>query len=402
MQLGTPEAVGMSSQRLNRIQPVMQAYIDQGKFPGLITMIARRGKVVHFDAFGWMDVEAKKPMQKDTLFFIASMTKPITALTTMMLYEEGHFQLNDPISHFIPAFKDVKVFVKSNEDGVEVTEPIREITIRDLLTHTSGLGYDFHTDSPVGELYRQAKLQEPGYRLKELVHGLSQLPLFTQPGSAWRYSFSQDILAHMIENISGIPYEHFLQEKIFTPLQMIDTGFYVPGDKRQRFATFYKRTDDGGFEPSSRTEGDFASPAPGFGGHGLISTASDYMRFAQLMLNGGRLDDVRLLSRKTVELMTQNHLSAQVLPTFDVVTLSKGYYTKGYGHGFGMRVLMDAAQNEIVGSVGSYGWGGALNTYFWVDPKEQLVGMVWGQIDRLYYYPLERQFMALVYQAIID
>ena len=228
--MGAPEEVGLSSKRLQRISPVMQSYVDAGKLAGVMTMIARRGTVVHFEKFGQMDIAADKPMEFDTIFRIYSMTKPITSVAIMMLYEEGRFQLNDPVSKFIPEFKDLKVFKNETEDGIALAYTKREMTIRDLLTHTSGLTYGWG-DGPVDKMYQQAKLFDPKGTLKDAVARLSRIPLLHQPGTTWEYSVSTDVLGYLVEVISGVPFDVFLEERIFKPLGMVDTGFSVPGRK---------------------------------------------------------------------------------------------------------------------------------------------------------------------------
>ena len=400
-----PEEVGLSSERLKHINKVMQGYVDENKLAGLITMVARRGKVAHFECFGMMDIESNKPMQPDTIFRIYCMVKPITSVSVMMLYEEGHFQLDDPVSKFIPEFKKVKVFVKKTEAGIELADLEREITIRDLLTHTSGLAAEGWTkDTPVDEMYQEAEIATRwDETLEEKVGRLVKLPLAHQPGSVWRYSISTDVLGYVVEVISGMSLDAFLEQRIFKPLGMEDTGFYVPKEKMGRFAALYRAGEEGGLERTDMPEwGDF-SKRPRFlsGGGALVSTASDYMRFAQMLLNGGELDGTRLLSRKTVELMTTNHLPNGLIP----ISIGSGkleYVIKGYGWGLGSAVLTDVVQSEVLGSEGEYMWGGGANTFFWVDPKEELIALLMTQFIPVGYYPIERQFKVLTYQTIVD
>jgi len=390
-----PEEVGLSSERLRRINKAMEGYVDENKLAGVITMVARRGKVAHFESFGMSDRGSKKPMEADTIFRIYSMSKPITSVAVMMLYEEGHFHLNDPVSKFIPEFKSVKVFVRKTESGVELAEPKREITIRDLLTHTSGLAYGLGKDSPVEEMYQDEKMLRWDETVEEKVGRLVKLPLANQPGSAWRYSISVDVLGYLVEVISGRRLDVFLEERIFKPLGMEDTGFYVPEEKIGRFAALYKakETDDVGHEGTLYL-GDF-SKLPLFlsGGGGLVSTAWDYMRFCQMLLNGGELDGVRLLGRKTVELMTTNHLTNELI--------QQGNMAKGFGFGLGFAVLMDVAQSETVGSEGEYSWGGAASTGFWINPEEELIGILMTQFIP-YTGRFTEDLKVLTYQAIID
>ena len=393
-----PEEVGFSASRLSRIGAVMQGYVDQNKLAGLVALVARHGKVVYRERFGMMDVQAAKPMQFDTIFRIYSMTKPITSVALMMLYEEGRFQLRDPVSRFIPEFAGVQVYAGSNLADLE-----REITILDLLTHTAGLGYGFDTDSPVESMYREAGMfQGPlyvlGFPLPEMIQILTQLPLIFQPGTAWRYSVATDVLGYLIELISDMPLDLFLEEKLFKPLGMSDTAFHVPAAKLGRFAALYGPSETGGVElldnPSTSP---FARPASGFsGGVGLVSTAADYIRFAQMLLDGGESGGFCLLGRKTVELMTVNHLLDELIP---IRVVPHTLYGGGFGLGF--RVLVDVAQAGRLGSVGEYGWGGYASTSFFVDPQEKLVGLLLTQLAPARFYPIRDEFKVLVYQALV-
>jgi CubicO group peptidase (beta-lactamase class C family) len=395
----TPAEAGFSDQRLSRIGTVMQRYVDEGKLAGLIAMVARYGSVVYLERCGMMDLEAAKPMQFDTIFRVYSMTKPITSVALMMLYEEGEFQLNDPVSRFIPAFGEVKVFAGAAEGGLEVTELEREITIWHLLTHTAGLSYDFWEDSPVDAMYLEADLHRADRTLEEMIHKLVTMPLVFQPGSAWRYSMATDVLGHVIEVISGMPLDAFLEERILKPLGMDDTGFCVPEEKLDRLSAAYGPTEKGGLELlDAPATSQYCSP-PRFlsGGHGLVSTASDYMRFAQMLLNGGELDGARLLGRKTVELMTMNHLPDELIPI-----QVPPHTLHGCGFGLGFRVLVHAAQARRLGSEGEFGWGGAASTSFFVDPKEELTGLLLPQLIPSRYYPIREEFKVLIYQALVD
>jgi CubicO group peptidase (beta-lactamase class C family) len=403
----TPEEVGFSASRLSRLGMWMQSYIDQNKLAGLIAVVARCGKVVYLERSGMMDVEAAKPMQFDTIFRIYSMTKPITSVALMMLYEEGRFQLNDPVSKFIPKFADVKVFAGATEEGIELDELEREITIWHLLTHTAGLTYDFFEDSPVDAMYLEADLHQPDRTAEEVVHKIVKLPLVHQPGSAWRYSMATDVLGYLIEVISGMTLDVFFEEKILKPLGMEDTDFYVPEAKLDRFATEYGPStgsgqapmENGGMELLDAPATSQYTKPPRFlsGGTGLVSTASDYMRFTQMLLDGGELDGTRLLGRKTVELMTINHLPDELIP----IQLAP-HTLHGCGFGLGFRVLVDVAQAGRLGSEGEFGWGGAASTSFFVDPKENLIGLLLTQLMPSRYYPIRNEFKVLVYQALVD
>ena len=399
MKTVTPEAVGFSSERLRRVKPVMQTYVDQKKLPGLITLVARQGKVVHFEKYGLMDIETNKPIQTDTIFRIYSMTKPITTVAAMMLYEEGHFLLSDPVSKFIPAFKDVKVFGNDSDGSIELVELEREMTIHDLMTHTSGLTYAFIEDSPVDTMYAQAGLFNRDKTLQENVQELVKMPLVHHPGAAWRYSVSTDVLGYLIEMIADTSLDSFLKEHVFDPLQMIDTGFYVPQEKIDRFAALYNLTEDGELElMAPPATGDYTKPPQNLsGGGGLVSTMTDYLRFAQMLLNGGELDGIRLLGRKTVTLMTTNRLPEQILPiTIPILPLH------AFGFGLGFEITMSVTDSQGFESVGNYGWGGAASTHFWIDPQEEVIGLLMTQFMPTGHYPLEEQLKVLTYQALID
>ncbi len=411
----TPEEVGFSASRLSRIGTWMQGYIDQNKLAGTIAMVARCGKVAYLERFGMMDLEAAKPMQFDTIFRIYSMTKPVTSVALMMLYEEGRFQLHDPVLRFIPEFADVKVFAGATEEGFGVTELEREITIWHLLTHTAGLTYDFSEDSPVDAMYRETEIFSPlgvlQVPLQEMIQRLVKLPLTHQPGTAWRYSMATDVLGYLIEVISGMSLDVFFEDKILKPLGMEDTDFYVPEAKLDRFAAMYgpstplrtgsgqAPTENGGIELlDAPATSPYSKPTRFLpGGVGLVSTAPDYMRFAQMLLNGGELDGTRLLGRKTVELMTINHLPDELIPI-----QVQPYTLHGYGFGLGFHVLVNVAQTGRLGSEGEFGWGGAAETSFFVDPKEQLIGLLLTQLMPSLYYPIRDEFKVLVYQALVD
>jgi CubicO group peptidase (beta-lactamase class C family) len=404
------EAAGMSARRLERIRPAMQAYIDRGVYAGINTLIARRGKVVHAGEFGWRDKEAGSSMTADTIFLLYSMTKPIICVALMTLLEEGRFKLIDPVAKYIPAFGAVKV---READG-SVVDPVRPIMVRDLMTHMSGLSYHFVEDSPLGSMYNEGKLLDPQCPLEAAIDDLARLPLAFQPGTRWRYSVGIDVAARVIEVISGRPLGAFLSERLFEPLGMTDTAFGVPPEKRSRVAAMYGRPDLIAAGPTMGSE--FAAWMKGVndrldvsksypvdspdvfvrGGHGLFSTIGDYFRFAQMLANGGELDGARILGRKTLELMHANHVPASLLP-LEI----GGLPLPGYGFGLGSRVLLDVAQSGAPGSVGEFGWSGAAKTHYWVDPKEELVGLFMTQSMMSFDLP-EFDLRALAYQAIDD
>jgi len=359
-----PKIVGMSARRLERIRPAMQAYIDRGVYAGVSTLIARRGVVVHAGQFGWRDKEAQSPMTAGAIFRLYSMTKPIVCTALMTLYEEGRLQLIDPVAKYIPAFGGVKVL---DADG-ELVDPVRPMTVGNLMTHTSGLTYHFLEDSPVSRMYAEGKLLDARCSLAEGIDDLARLPLAFQPGSRFQYSVGIDVAARVIEVISGRPLGAFLRERLFEPLGMVDTGFGVPPEKRHRLAATYGRPDV--LDPAQTFSGAFAAWQKGFneridvsaaypvddpevfmrGGHGLFGTIGDYFRFAQMLAKGGRLDDEQILGRKTLALMHANHLPSALLP----IEIG-GLPLPGYGFGLGSRVLLDVAQSGAPGSVSSAG-----------------------------------------------
>ncbi len=393
-----PEQVGLSSSRLERIRSVVEQAVKEGKFAGISTLVARRGEVAHLACVGVMDKETGQPMQEDTLFRIHSMTKPVTSLALLMLYEEGRVRLSDPVSRFIPAFKELKVYRYSLPLDMDLGCVQREVTVRDLLTHTAGLTYGYADSSPVDALYQQVDILRPDRSLKEFVDELVHLPLVFQPGTAWRYSVATDVVGYLVELIAGMSLDQFFAERIFQPLGMIDTGFVVPPEKVDRLSTEYELKPDGRLEIVDRPPvSAYVKPRHFLsGGGGLISSLSDYLRFAQMLLNMGELDGVRLVSRKTVELMMTNHLPPELLP-FGVEKPKHGW-----GFGLGVSVLMDLAQHGAIGSVGMYGWDGAANTRFWVDPAEQLIGILMTQSMPVFHSQLLEDFQVLVYQAIAD
>ena len=381
-----PEDVGMSTSRLERITPVMQGWVDDGKIPGALTMIAREGRLVHFEKFGTQDVASAKPIGFDTIFRIYSMTKPITSIAVMMLYEEGHFQLGTPVSELIPAFKDMQVYT---EGGEEIVDAEREMTVQHLLTHTSGLIYGGDGEHPIHQRYRDANYY--GGNLANMAQELGKIPLLHHPGAGWNYGMSTDVLGYLVEVVSGMSFEEFLKTRIFTPLGMNDTTFSVPDEKADRYATLYEPTEDGGIQVIENAPVS-SGPLSFFhsGGAGLQSTAADYLRFCQMLLNDGELDGVRLLGRKTVELIRMNHISDDWQPL----------ERTGCGFGLGFAVVTDVAETQGPGSLGSISWGGLASTTFWIDPVEELIAVLMTQL--IGDSPFHAQFRVLTYQAITD
>ncbi len=381
-----------------------------GVYAGVSTLIARRGKIVHHEQFGWRDKEAQAPMSADTIFRLYSMTKPIICVGLMMLLEEARCTLLDPLAKFVPAFGRVKV---READGALV-DPARPIMLGDLMSHMSGLTYHFVGDSPVEDMYQGGKLLDAQCPLEAAIDDLARLPLAFQPGSGWRYSVGIDVVARVIEVISGRPLGAFLRERLFEPLGMVDTAFGVPREKRNRLAAMYGRPDVIASGPTMMSELDawakgvndrldvsksYPVDSPDVfvrGGHGLFGTIGDYFRFAQMLANGGRLDGTRILGRKTVALMHANRVPAALLP----LNIG-GLPLPGYGFGLGSRVLMDVAQSGAPGSAGEFGWSGAAKTHYWVDPQEEIVGLFMTQSMMSFDLP-ELALRALAYQAIED
>ena len=381
-----PEDVGMSASRLERIAPAMQRWVDDGKIPCVLTMIAREGRLVHFEKYGMQDIATAKPIEFDTIFRIYSMTKPITSIAVMMLYEEGHFQLGTPISEFIPAFKDMQVYT---EDGSAIIEAEREMTIKHLLTHTSGLIYGGDWEHPINERYNEADFY--GGDLAHMAQELGNVPLLHHPGAGWNYGMSTDVLGYLVEVVSGMPFAEFLKTRVFNPLGMHDTDFSVPKEKAARYATLYEPSEDGGIQVIEKAP--VSSGPLSFhhsGGAGLQSTTADYLRFCQMLLNDGELDGVRLLGNKTVELIQMNHISDDWHPL----------ERTGCGFGLGFAVVTNVADTHSLGSVGTYSWGGLASTIFWIDPVEDLIGILMTQL--IGDSPFHAQFRVLTYQAIID
>jgi CubicO group peptidase (beta-lactamase class C family) len=396
------EQVGFSSERLARISTMLQGYVSRGELAGILATVARKGETVYRQKFGQADIEEHKPMTYETIFRIASMTKPVVCAALMMLYEEGSFNLNTPISRFIPAYKNTKVFVRETSSGLELENMQQEITFRHLFTHTSGMSYGWNELDPVDRAYQagQKQMAQSGSQptARSIAEALAELPLAFQPGTHWRYSMSIDVLGHLIEVISGLTLGEFLRKRMFEPLDMPDTGFYVPAEKAERVAAVYGHPDPD--KPLQRLPIPLQSTPPSYesGGGGLFSTLHDYARFAQMLVNGGVLDGVRLLGTKTVALFSMNQAPLQALP---YGFRENDLYHAGYGFSLGTRVLMDVAQTGLPGSVGEFGWDGAFSTYFWIDPVEKLYGLLMLQHSPNAFYPVAQQFKQLTYQALV-
>ncbi|MCC5859693.1 MAG: beta-lactamase family protein [Ectothiorhodospiraceae bacterium] len=419
-----PESVGLCARRLERVSAWMEEQVARERLPGLCTLIWRRGGVAFLECRGYRDVERAQPVTADTVFRIYSMTKPVTSVALMMLYEEGRFQLDDPVARYIPAFRDMQVMA-----GVDVGKPRLVpadslITIRQLLTHTSGLTYGFMHANPVDALYREhavdfARRHET---LAELVERLTALPLIAQPGTAWNYSVATDVLGHLVEVLSGEHLADFFRRRILEPLGMQDTDFSVQARGRDRFAALYGPRGGMGLSdvntmrspaelPPERPGGltllegaldsPFLHPARACsGGGGLVGTVGDYLRFCRMLLNGGALDGERLLGPRTVAFMTRNHLGG------DMASMGQPRFSEasfeGIGFGLGFSVTLDPVRAQILGSAGEYGWGGAASTAFWIDPQEEMIVILMTQLLPSSTYPLRRELRTLGYQAVLD
>jgi CubicO group peptidase (beta-lactamase class C family) len=414
----SPESAGMSKAALDRLEDhLKRRYLDAGRFPGTQLLIYRRGKIVHSTVQGFADLERKVPVKDDTIFRIYSMTKAITSVAFMMLVEEGRVAIDEPVYRYIPEWKNLGVFQAGTAPAFLTKPPSRPMLIVDLLRHTSGLTYGFQQRSNVDAAYREKKIGEvvKAGTLDTMIADLAKIPLEFSPGEAWNYSVATDVIGYLVGLISGQPFEQFLKERIFDPLGMNDTDFFVPANKAHRFAACYSADPQGGmtFHATERkgsltlqddpaTSSFLSPPSLISGGGGLCSTASDYLTFCRALLNGGELGDVRLLGPKTLKLMTSNHLPGGLdLPGMSRSLFSEATYN-GIGFGLGFAVTMDPAQTLIAGSPGEYNWGGAATTSFFIDPAEELITIFMTQVLPSSTYPLRRELRTMVYAAITD
>ena len=391
-----PESAGLSSERLERINNLMKRHVDDHNISGSVTLVARHGKIAHLEAHGMRDVESREPMKTDTIFRIASMTKAFTSVAAMMLYEEGHYQLTDPVSMYIPEFKDVKVLVPAPASyehaaasGYAIVPAKREMTIRHLLNHTSGLTSTLWQRPHINEMYKNTLGGEK--TMGEMVKKLATLPLHEHPGDAFEYGHSTNVLGYLVEVISGMTLAEFIEERICQPLDLDDTFFYVPDDKLDRLATLYRPLPDGGIE--ARNKGYRGSQTFHMGAGGLFSTIGDYGRFLQMLLNGGELDGARLLGKKTVELMTSNSIG-------DLYSTWPQLHGDKFGLGFGIRT--ERGRFDDNESIGTYSWGGIFNTIFYVDPSEDMLCIFMNQLFPQDHLTIRRQFRVHAFSAIID
>ncbi len=419
-----PESVGLSTPRLNRVSTWLDDQINTNRLAGAGALIGRKGKIAYFETAGHGDVEAKWSFRRDTIARIYSMTKPITTVAAMMLYEQGCFQLDDPIAKYLPDFSDMNVWLGGSAD-VHDTRPAEGlITVKQIMTHTSGLTYGFMQANPVDAEYRNRGIEFPGAdgELREWVQVLSELPLICQPGSAWNYSVSTDVLGRLVEVWSGQDLQEFFQNRIFEPLGMVDTGFHVASDNHSRFATLYAPPGGGDLSNVGRTsksdgaaskttgltvqdrgsESRFLQPATlHSGGGGLVGSMTDYARFCQMLLNKGELNGARLLGRTTVEHMRKNHLP----DNRDMAAMGQPVWSEtsynGIGFGLGLAVVLDPIEANFITSPGECHWGGAASTFFWLDPNEDLFVVFFTQLIPSSTYPIRRELRARVYQALI-
>lgn len=409
----SPESVGLSQKKLDMINEFTTGYIQDGHLAGTITLVSRRNKIVHFQCSGKLNVETGQDLRADAIFRIYSMTKPVTSLAAMMLYEKGYFDLDTPVSQFLPAFGDLRVFAGGDESSYTTEKPQRPMIMKDLFTHTSGLAYGIIADTPVDRLYLQHihPAVIGGATLEKVVDKIAEQPLLFSPGQHWCYSVASDVLGRVVEVISGQSLDDFMEQRIFQPLGMVDTGFFVPEHKHPRFKTLYMHRNGMPAEireqyPDQKLftniEGPWGEyhhrPAMIAGGGGLVSTATDYLKFAQMLLNRGAYSGGQLVQPSTIDLMTRNHLDGDMqacaIPQLAMMA------APGVGYGLGLGVILDPSKALNMGNPGAYHWGGAAHTTFFVDPKEELIGIFLTQIFPQMMFDTDLEFRRLVYGAI--
>lgn len=400
-------ALGFSNEKLGNIQTFVKNYVDSGKLPRYLCLVSRYGEEAHFLAYGKRDVERGTPMTRDTVFRIYSMSKPITSVALMMLYERGAFQLDDPVAKYIPQWRELNVFAGGDAKSYRTQAPTRPMIVKDLLTHTSGLTYGFLGTHPVDAMYRAAQIGGgvSGATLAGMIEDLAKIPLQFSPGTQWNYSVSTDVLGYLVQVLADQPFDEYVAQKITKPLGMDDTAFFVEPKNQQRFAACYDRVaptnslklqDDPAKSPYR------APPTFLSGGGGMVSTIDDYHTFTRMLLGKGETNGVRLLGRKTVEYMTLNHLPGNKdLAAMGQPVFSETSY-EGIGFGLGFSVILDPATANVLDSPGEFAWGGAASTYFWIDPVEELIVIFMTQLLPSSSYPIRRQLKALVYQALVD
>ena len=393
--------MGISETRIENVHALGKRYVDRGALPGYACIVSC-GEDAWFRAYGMRDVECGLTVERDTIFRLHSMTKPITSVALMMLYEEGRFQLDDPVARYIPAWENLAVFEDGNEDSWSTTAPERPMVVKDLLMHTSGLTYGFMYSHPVDAIYRKRRIT--GGDLQAMVDALADIPLRFSPGTWWSYSHATDICGYLVQVLSDTDLDVFVRERITGPLGMVDSGFEVQPAAMERFAAPYEYLEDGRLarQDDSEARSYTARPKLLSGGGGMVATIDDYHRFANMLLGQGELDGVRLLGRKTVEYMTTNQLPGNR----DLAAMGQRVHSEapfeGTGFGLGFSVVLDPAAANVIDSVGDFGWGGAASTYFWVDPREQLVVVFMTQLRPSSSYPIRRELKTAVYQALVD
>jgi CubicO group peptidase (beta-lactamase class C family) len=399
----SPESVGLDSKVIGNIRDYLkEQYVEPGKYLGTLTLVARKGEIAYLDALGFMDRENKKAMQEDAIFSIYSMSKPITSIALMQLYEKSLFRLDDPIHWHIPSWRNLRVYESGLYPNFLTSRPKRHMTIRDLLSHMSGLTYDFMLRTNVDAAYRKTKLQATG-DLQAMIDTLAQLPLEFSPGDQWNYSVSTDVCGYLVEHFSGMKLDKYFQKHIFDPLGMQDTGFSCAKEKVDRLASLYEQhpkkgpvlVDPGGAKTARVKKRKMLS-----GGGGLLSTMSDYYRFCSMLLNQGELDGTRIIGRKTLAMMASNHLPDNK----DLTEMSQSAFSEttyqGVGFGLGFSVILDPVKTQSLTDVGEYGWGGAASTVFWVNPKEEMVVIFLTQLLPSSTYQVRRELRSLVYSAL--
>ena len=396
-------AHGLAEKKLANLTPHLQKYVDTGKLPGFSCLVSRRGEEAYFHAYGRRDVERELDVSRDTIFRIYSMSKPITSVALMMLYERGFFQLDDSVSKYIPGWADLSVYESGSGDRMKTASCKTPMTIKHLLTHTSGLTYGFMNSDPVDALYRAKGIGSKG-TLNSMMEDLATVPLLFEPGSRWNYSVSTDVCGALVEYFSQQDLDVFVRENITEPLSMDKTGYQVPNTHSDSFAACYQFRKDGGYVLSDDPVSSSYLSRPTFfsGGGGMVATIDDYQRFAQMLLNKGELEGARVLGRKTVEYMSTNHMPGNV----DLAAMGQPVFSEtpyeGIGFGLGFSVVVNPAAANVLDSAGEFAWGGAASTYFWVDPMEDLTVIFMTQLLPSSTYPIRRELKTLIYQAIVD
>jgi len=397
MKVVSPESVGLDSSVLGKVRSYLDnTYVNEGKYVGTLTLVARKGEIAYLDALGFMDREGQRPMQTDTIFRIYSMTKAVTSIAVMQLLEQSKFRLDDPVYWYIPSFKDLRVFQAGEYPNFITSRPKRHMSIRDLLTHMSGLTYGFMYRTNVDSAYRKMNSQSPK-SLDDFIEAVSKMPLEFSPGDKWNYSISTDVLGYLVEQISGLKLDEYFKKYIFEPLDMVDTDFTCPKEKLDRLASLYEHNPLGEprFMETPALDVTYLS-----GGGGLFSTMSDYYQFASMLLNQGELNGKRIIGRKTIELMTTNHLpDGKDLTEMSESAFSETPYA-GVGFGLGFSVMLDPAKSQTLSDIGEFGWGGMASTVFFINPKEDMLVIFMTQLIPSSTYQVRRELRSLIYSSL--